>query len=280
MLVHEFENNYTVSPLNKPDLRSLLIDSLRETLPIYSPTYEETAMGAYVRERLLAGGWDVTSDRMGNIMAVWGECPAAGYTLLNCHMDTCQSEDDREIREHLRYDEDRGIFLAESPDGDRYQMGADDKAGISTILALAGGTDLPFKILATVREEEGQQGIQEVPPDFYADCAFGLTLDRRGRGDIIPTYHGRTCAPDHIVTNLISLGEEEGMGYWKTCGGSIADTYYIAEHIPALNISTGYYNPHTCLDYIRVDETCGALRLARACIEHPERLLRRPAPSD
>jgi putative aminopeptidase FrvX len=195
-------------------------------------------------------------------------------------MDTCQSEDDREIGEHLRYDEDRGIFLAESPDGDRYQMGADDKAGISTILALAGGTDLPFKILATVREEEGQQGIQEVPPDFYADCAFGLTLDRRGRGDIIPTYHGRTCAPDHIVTNLISLGEEEGMGYWKTCGGSIADTYYIAEHIPALNISTGYYNPHTCLDYIRVDETCGALRLARACIEHPERLLRRSAPSD
>ncbi|NLT24363.1 MAG: hypothetical protein GXX82_15085 [Syntrophorhabdus sp.] len=280
MVVHEIDNNYTVSQIKKPDLRFLLIDNLKEILPIYSPTYEETAMSAYVRGRLRAGGWNVTSDRMGNIMAVRGERPAAGYTLLNVHMDTCQSEDDRDIGEYLRYDEERGIFLAESPDGDRYQIGGDDKAGISTILTLARGTDLPFKILATVREEEGQQGVQEVPPDFYADCAFGLTLDRRGRGDIIPTYHGRTCAPDHIVTNLMSLGEEEGMDYWKTCGGSIADTYYIAEHIPALNISTGYYNPHTCLDYIRVDETYGALRLAKACIEHPERLLRRPAPSD
>jgi len=280
MMIHEINNGYKVSQINKTDLRPLLIDNLRETLPIYSPTYEETAMRAYVRERLLAGGWDVTSDCMGNVMAVRGECPIAGYIQLNAHMDTCQSEDDQDIRESLRYDEDQGIFLAENPDGDRRQMGADDKAGIGIILALARGTDLPFKILFTVREEEGQQGVQEVPPDFYADCAFGLTLDRKGRGDIISTYHGRTCAPDHIVTNLMSLAKEEGMDYWKTCGGSIADTYYTAEFIPALNISTGYYNPHTCFDYIRVDETYGALRLAKACIEHPEHLLHRPAASD
>lgn len=279
-MIHEINNGYTVSQLNRTDLRSLLIDNLRETLPIYSPTYEETAMGAYVRERLRAGGWNVTSDRMGNVMAVRGECPVAGYTLLNAHMDTCQSEDDQDIRENLRYDEDRGIFLAESPDGDRRQMGADDKAGISIILALAGGTNLPFKILCTVREEEGQQGVQEVPPEFYADCAFGLTLDRKGRGDIISTYHGRTCAPPYAVKNLIALGEETGMNYWGVNSGSIADTYYVAGHIPAVNLSTGYYNPHTCLDYIRVDETHGALRLAKACIEHPERLLHRPAASD
>lgn len=262
------------------DMKALLIDSLKEILPIYSPSYEEAAMGAYIHARLLSNDWGVTRDDMGNIMAVRGARPDAGYILLNAHLDTCQSEHDRDLQDSLRYDEARGIFLAESPDGDRQQVAGDDRAGLALILALARGTDLPFKIVCTVREECGQQGIQEIPPEFYADCAFGLTLDRKGRGDIISTYSGRTCAPPYIVTNLIALGKEEGMDYWKVNNGSIADTYHIARFIPAVNISVGYYNPHTRHDYILVDETYGALRLAHASIECPERLLLRPTSSD
>lgn len=253
-------------------LRDCLTSHLLTILPLYSPSYEETAMATYVSRYLRASGWSVAQDGMGNVMAARGTRPGGGYILLNAHLDTCQSDGDRDLQGHLRYDASRGLLLAETPHGKRYQVGADDKAGIGTILALAQGTDLPFKVLFSVREECGQEGVQAVSPDFYADCAFCLTLDRKGRGDIISTYCGRTCAPAHAVENIVTLGREEGMDYWRTSAGSIADTYHIADYIPAVNLSVGYYNPHSSSDYIKVDETYGTLRLVKRCIEHPERL--------
>ena len=63
------------------DMKALLIDSLKEILPIYSPSYEEAAMGAYIHARLLSNDWGVTRDDMGNIMAVRGARPDAGFPI-------------------------------------------------------------------------------------------------------------------------------------------------------------------------------------------------------
>jgi tripeptide aminopeptidase len=150
------------------------------------------------------------------------------------------------------------------------QIGGDDKAGVAIILCLASMTDLEFKVLLTVGEEppfDGSYGVKTIPSSFFSDVSYCLTLDRRGK-DTIVTQIGSTKLCSREFGEVIKR-------YASFCGvklknepGLAADAYTIARYCPTVNLSVGYYNPHSRSDYVIVGETLDMMCVVATCIEN------------
>ena len=248
---------------NRP-VRDVLIKHLVNLCRIYSPSGYELGTIEYCLPILKSSGFDVELSPEGNIYATRGTPRSGKYMLLNAHTDTVQRDKDASIITHpdlIQFDPFWNIIW-----GRGYMVAGDDKCGIGIILALAEATQLPMKVLLTVGEECGCEGVKSVPNSFYKDTVFCFTLDRRGCCDIIETYSGRKMAPKGIIDLIIKIAKESfvNMG---VANGSFADTFYISEHVPAVNISIGYYNAHSSYDFIRVNETYDTMMVVRSCIE-------------
>ena len=219
----------------------------------------------FLENELRVAGWEVESDEWGNIMAQRGN--STSMPLLNAHMDTCQVEKDEYSMSGIAYE----------PATDRFQLagvqlGCDDKAGLAIILCLAKYTDLEFKILLTVQEECGQWGVQQIPAKFFKDVCWIFSLDRKGANDIITNYLGSDTCTEVFYGKLVQVAKEIGMELHRA-SGSRADTYYLAEHCPAVNLSVGYYGPHRDNDYLVVRETYNTLNLVARCLKHKVELI-------
>lgn len=80
--------------------------------------------------------------------------------------------------DHIQYNPQSDTIKSH---GSKQQIGGDDKAGVGIILCLASMTDLEFKVLLTVGEEppfDGIYGVKTIPPQFFEDVSYCLTLDR------------------------------------------------------------------------------------------------------
>ena len=159
-------------------------------------------------------GADVTTDEIGNVII--DRTDGNGQSaLLSAHMD-------------------------------RHPMGRgyDDCVGVAMILSLVKHSAAPFKALLTVGEEIGGEGIKAADPSLYDNVSAAIVLDRHGAHDMIDrTGDGRTC-PLSIAVALTTLCADIGYPYVRT-RGNYSDVVQIAKHVPAVNLSVGYYAEHT-----------------------------------
>ena len=242
-----------------------LIEIMSRLFKIYSPFGNEDQIIDFTTEFLINNceSWEIKVDELGNIMGKRGELKK--FPLLNAHLDTRQDEIDKKYLDDIKYDNELGIFTLQD-----VQIGCDDKVGVAIILYLARYTKLPFKILLTVREEYGQEGMQynvENYPEFYSDIMWGFTLDRKHANDIITYYGDRQLCSDAFIDRIISLGCKFDINFIENFG-TMADTYYLPENIEAVNISVGYYNPHQANDYVNVYESFKILKFVEYCLEN------------
>jgi len=244
------------------DITDDLITVLQDLFRIYSPSRREHIVMDYAADYLRRlGDFTVTVDEHHNVMAVRGTPENGFYPLLNAHGDTVQDDLDEFLTHNVRYDAEKNILHGR----DMFMLGCDDKAGMALILIAAKYSDCPLKVLFTVEEEIGCNGIKSVDPSFYDDVAFAITLDRKGSGDIIDTYGGRLMAPKAFVNALIEIGGRFDHEL-KPSHGSFADTFYISNYCIAVNMSTGYYNAHSTRDYIDIGEAMKILETVSRCI--------------
>ena len=241
-------------------LKQDLVEVLKPLFRIYSPSYEEADMSDYVFDFLTDCGFEVQKDSMGNIMAHRGELK--DIPLLNAHLDTCQKESDKEHLHKVDYNEAKDCFQLEG-----VQIGCDDKAGIGIILCLAKFTDLSFKVLLTVQEEEGRKGVQHIPGYFFQNVCWAFSLDNAGSTEIIiQCLDKKSCRSQQFVELLKKIGRSQGVPF-EVHKGTIADIYHIANHSPSVNISVGYYNWHRENDYLIVEETYKICLVIKECLE-------------
>jgi di/tripeptidase len=244
------------------DITDDLITVLQDLFRIYSPSRREHLVMDYAADYLRRlGDFTVTVDEHHNVMAVRGTPENGFYPLLNAHGDTVQDDLDEFLTHNVRYDAEKNILHGR----DMFMLGCDDKAGMALILIAAKYSDCPLKVLFTVEEEIGCNGIKSVDPSFYDDVAFAITLDRKGSGDIIDTYGGRLMAPKAFVNALMEIGGRFGHEL-KPSHGSFADTFYISNYCIAVNMSTGYYNAHSTRDYIDIGDAMKILETVSRCI--------------
>ena len=144
-------------------------------------------------------------------------------------------------------------------------MGADDKCGVWVNLKCLKKFD-HIKAVFFVGEEVGCVGSGKCDMAFFDDCRYVIQCDRRNGDDLITTIGGWTqLASQEFIQDI----KPELFGY-KEEQGLITDVGELKEKglkVSAINLSCGYYEPHTDNEFTVKKDLINALRFAEHIIE-------------
>ena len=174
----------------------------------------------------------------GGYILVEGNAPV----MLIAHLDTVHAESVKEICVSA----DGNILM--SPQG----IGGDDRCGVYALLKIYAATENKPYLLFTCDEEIGGIGAEQFAADYSEgflpnldSLKFLVEIDRKGANDAV--YYN--CYNPDFEEYISSKG-------FETAYGSFSDISVIAPElgIAAVNLSSGYYNPHTLHEYINRQE--------------------------
>lgn len=179
---------------------------------------------------------EIDYDEYGNIFIGFNE-NTKGLPILVAHTDNVLGDDKEPV-----FDLSKRYLK-----GMRNGIGFDDKAGIMAIISLwRFFKEQKFRIIFPADEEVGSEGSKMIDSSWYDDAPWILELDRRGDKDVIQTSGTTRLCSNEFVEKW------EAMGY-KRATGTFTDLNVFkpnAEHINMMNISIGYYKPHTEDEYL------------------------------
>lgn len=203
-----------------------------------------------------------------------------GAPLFSAHMDMVNTEsyklkgDEYRLNdEHVfTVDHEACIRLYRGRDNDgkpnqQTSLGADDKNGIWVILSLLQmGKKINFAFCHS--EESGGEGSRQIVSDeecakFIAECAYCIVIDRRNAGDIIG-YDNKYCMC--LDDRLHVFSDEHKFGY-KPTRGSVSDADRFSALVECVNLSCGYYEPHSSREYTNLNELWNTLQFCIKILE-------------
>lgn len=144
-------------------------------------------------------------------------------------------------------------------------VGGDDKSGIYLALMMLHHLDHCTAVF--VRDEEvGCQGSGIVPLEWFTHAAFVIQADRNNHTmDIIRSTNGMVCSSDGFFDAMLGLPICVAAGH-EEAYGSVTDIGELASrglHVSMVNISSGYHNPHSSRETVRMDELSVMLEVGR-----------------
>lgn len=138
-------------------------------------------------------------------------------------------------------------------------LGADDKNGVWILLqVLKKFPNISF--IFSTGEESGFEidEVLEKHKEELEDISYGLVFDRRNSGDIVGWFNNY-CNKD-FETDIEDLGKQYG---YEPAHGTLSDCDQLSRFkIPCVNLSCGYYNPHTEDEFTDLNELENALNFA------------------
>ena len=223
------------------------VDLLKELYTIFSPSGDTKKMRRFLKRAVKARGGDAVQDKKGNLLVTKGK--ADTYPCLAAHIDQVRNHTHPKDFQVLQVD---NILMGWSTKlKQQCGLGADDKNGVFICLNALEKYD-NIKIAFFVDEEIGCCGSSVVDMSFFDDCRFVIEPDRREGHDFISCMSGvDVCSEDFIKASGF-----EDFGY-KFDEGSVTDVLTLLERglkISCLNLSCGYYNPHTDQEVTDIDE--------------------------
>lgn len=229
------------------------MELLKKLYSIHSMSGQEGAMRKFVKNYVKGMPGDITLRQdYGNIYITKGD--AETYPCLVAHLDQVQ----RLHSPDFRVFETEGCLFGYSLQNRRVEgLGADDKNGIW--IALKCLEKLPVLKVALFKEEEiGCGGSSIADLDFFKDCRYCLQADRRNGGDLITDIGGAICSED-FIKDIQPLMDRHG---YKKTSGLMTDVETLVDSgigISCVNLSCGYYDPHTDHEYTKINELYNAL---------------------
>ena len=206
-------------------------------------------------------GAKIVCDKPGNLYVTKGKSET--YPCIVAHMDQVQ---ERHSKDFIAY-EAEDIIIGFSPKRKEQQgLGADDKVGLWIGLMCLQKFDC-LKLAFFVEEEVGCRGSDKADMDFFNDCRFVIEPDRREHEDLITQIGWTSLCSDDFLKDI---------GYkkfdYKETNGMMTDIETLKDNglaISCINLSCGYYKPHTdqefvykpavsnCLDFVEhIIKTC------------------------
>lgn len=157
--------------------------------------------------------------------------------LLVAHLDTVH----KELPRTILYDKESKIIS--SPEG----IGGDDRSGVYILLEVLKKHNC--SVLFCEDEEAGAVGAEKFTQTKLAESLgfhFIIEFDRKGANDAV-FYDCDNPDFEDFITR----------GYFKTNWGTFSDISILAPYFrcAAVNLSCGYYNPHTTGEYVVFPET-------------------------
>ena len=235
---------------------------LKELFTIYSPSGNEKKMRKFIKWWIKTNVPEaiVKTDQTGNIYVVKGESET--YPCLAAHLDQVQKNHSKDFEAI----EAKDIILGFSKKCKQQQgLGADDKVGVWINLKCLQKYDT-IKAVFFVSEEIGCVGSGRCDMEFFDDCRYVIQSDRRGSNDLITSIGGWTqlCSPEFIndiKPELYGYREEHGL---ITDVGELKDR---GLKVSAVNLSCGYYEPHTDREFVIKSEVMNCLHFVQHIIE-------------
>ena len=235
-----------------------LIDVLR----VQTNSENEKLMVLYLDEELKKLKLPYTIDAAGNVLVTKGK--AKTYPCVVSHMDTVHSF----VPNFGVYQDidDKDTLFALSGKG-RVGIGGDDKCGVFACLYLL--KVIPqIKVVFFSREESGCKGSRDIDRRFFSDCRYLIQLDRRGKGDFIQTYWGKKTI-SHEFSSEIGLIKKKYK--YKNTIGTVTDVMKLWDNrvgVSCINLSCGYYQPHTAHEYVSVHALWNSVKFTEAIINN------------
>lgn len=211
---------------------------LKKLYAIHSPSGKEDKMIAFLVSYLKSlPGVKLGRDSYGNLYAWKGESET--YPCIVAHLDQVQRNHPRDFRAI----ETRDIIFGFSAKEHSFcGLGADDKNGIIICLEAIKKFDC-MKVVFFKEEETGCHGSSRAEMKFFDDCRFVIQCDRRGNSDLITNIGFSDLCSEKFIQDI----DPEKWGY-KEETGMMTDVEALKERglsVSAINMSCGYYNPHT-----------------------------------
>lgn len=233
---------------------------LKQLYEIHSPSKREKRMRKFLRWWVLNNiqGATVTTDHTGNLLVVKGT--ATEYPCVVAHIDQVQDIHSKDFRAIETKDYIVGFSLKNKR---QEGLGADDKNGVWVALKCLQKYD-SIKCAFFIGEEIGCIGSSAVDMRFFDDCRYVLQCDRRNGSDLITSVFGELCSKE-FLNDL----DYERFGYKET-HGALTDIATLKERglaVCALNISCGYYQPHTDQEFTIKSELLDCLAFVCHIIE-------------
>lgn len=183
---------------------------------------------------------DMDYDMNGNILINFNK-DTAGTPILVAHTDNVLSG------ERIPVMDLSGTTIF----GKKAGIGFDDKAGIIAIIEIwRRSKKKDFRIIFTADEEVGGVGATALDKRWYEDAAYIIELDRRGGKDLINVSGTTRLCSNEFAEMFECYG-------FKKATGTFTDVNVFKECVPSVNmvnLSIGYYNPHTDNEYLNVKE--------------------------
>ena len=237
------------------------MELLKQLYKIHSPSGSERVMKKFIRRyvRRQIPGAKIRTDKIGNLYIIKGIAPS--YPCIVAHLDQVQWNHSTDFRPI----ETKELIFGYCPSQRKQEgIGADDKNGIWIALRCLKEYDI-LKVAFFVEEETGCRGSSQADLEFFEDARFVIQPDRRGYKDLI-THIGWT---DLCSDEFLKATGYEQFGYQET-EGAMTDILALKENgleISCINLSCGYYEPHTDNEFTVKADLLNCLRLIEHIIE-------------
>lgn len=205
-------------------------------------------------------GASVVTDSIGNLYVTKGQSET--YPCIVAHLDEVHDSRGKNFAVYSDGNIIRGYdnFGKNIPHG----IGADDKNGIWVALKCLEQFEA-VKCAFFVGEEIGCVGSGRADMKFFTNCRFALQCDRRNDSDLIVSVSGQQLCSKRFLKDI---GYKD-YGYSKTTG-LLTDVYTLKRNglkISCVNMSCGYYNPHTPTEYTNFDHLLKCLKFVSHIVE-------------
>jgi hypothetical protein len=236
------------------------MELLKSLYKISSPSGKEKKMRNFLIEKCTELGAESFTDKIGNIYITKGS--AESYPCIVAHMDeVCPDRG----KGYKVMEQNGRIFGMDTKNVKFAGIGGDDKNGIWVALKCLEKYDI-LKCVFFVGEEVGCVGSSKCNMDFFSDCRFVLQCDRRGGNDLITNAsYTQLCSPEFLaVINYQQFGYAENQGM-------LTDVLTLKERglgVCCLNISCGYYRPHSEEEYTIFSELENCLDFVQNIVEN------------
>lgn len=238
------------------------MELLKQLYCIHSKSGKEKRLRRFVKRWVLNNVPDaiIEQDDLGNVYITRGISET--YPVVVAHLDQVQNNHSKDFEALLVGD----IIIGYSRKCREQQgLGADDKNGIWVALNCLYEFDV-IKVAFFVQEEVGCIGSGKANMDFFKDARFVLQCDRRGAHDLITTAGWTDLCSKEFVQAI----SPEAFGY-KEEVGMLTDVLTLKENglnVSCVNISCGYYEPHTDYEHTCVSDLMNCLSFVEHIIHN------------